>query len=81
MLPGAGVVAERVAHHGARRPQCRVHLGRCVGAAAGAAQIGEDDRGGGRLVDEVPAGELALGANASIPNKGNSTYLTFVTPR
>jgi len=30
---------------------------------------------------EVPAGELALGANASIPNKGNSTYITFVTPR
>ena len=30
---------------------------------------------------DVPAGPLALGANASVPNKGNSTYITFTTPR
>ena len=29
---------------------------------------------------DVPAGPLALGANASVPNKGNSTYISFVIP-
>ncbi|MEU4607035.1 hypothetical protein AB0F43_28975 [Kribbella sp. NPDC023972] len=30
---------------------------------------------------DVPAGELALGPNAGIAGKGNSSYITFVTPR
>jgi len=30
---------------------------------------------------EAPAGELALGPNSGIEGKGNSTYITFVTPR
>ena len=30
---------------------------------------------------DVPAGELALGANSGITGKGNSSYITFVTPR
>ena len=30
---------------------------------------------------DVPAGQLALGPNSGVPTKGNSTYITFVTPR
>lgn len=30
---------------------------------------------------EVPAGELILGPNSGIEGKGNSSYITFVTPR
>jgi hypothetical protein len=30
---------------------------------------------------EVPTGELALGPNSGIVGKGNSSYITFVTPR
>ncbi|TWD75190.1 hypothetical protein FB561_6628 [Kribbella amoyensis] len=30
---------------------------------------------------DVPAGEVKLGANSGVADKGNSTYLTFVTPR
>jgi hypothetical protein len=30
---------------------------------------------------DVPGGELALGANSGITGKGNSSYITFVTPR
>ncbi|TCO18561.1 hypothetical protein EV652_115105 [Kribbella steppae] len=30
---------------------------------------------------EVPAGQLALGPNSGIEGKGNSSYITFVTPR
>ena len=30
---------------------------------------------------EVPAGQLALGPNSGIEGKGNSTYITFITPR
>jgi hypothetical protein len=30
---------------------------------------------------DAPAGPLVLGPNASVPDKGNSTYITFVTPR
>jgi hypothetical protein len=30
---------------------------------------------------DVAAGQLALGANSGVPDKGNSTYITFVRPR
>ncbi|TCN38300.1 hypothetical protein EV644_109191 [Kribbella orskensis] len=30
---------------------------------------------------EVPAGQVQLGANSGVEDKGNSTYITFVTPR
>jgi hypothetical protein len=30
---------------------------------------------------DVPAGQLALGPNSGIPNKGNSSYITFATAR
>jgi hypothetical protein len=30
---------------------------------------------------DVPAGELALGPNSGVPDKGNSSYITFVTPQ
>ncbi|NIK57737.1 glycosyl hydrolase family 95 catalytic domain-containing protein [Kribbella shirazensis] len=30
---------------------------------------------------DVPAGQLVLGPNSGVPDKGNSTYVTFVVPR
>jgi hypothetical protein len=30
---------------------------------------------------DVPAGALALGPNSGVPDKGNSTYITFTVPR
>ncbi|TDD30589.1 glycoside hydrolase [Kribbella turkmenica] len=30
---------------------------------------------------DVPAGQLALGANSAVEGKGNSSYITFITPR
>ena len=30
---------------------------------------------------EVPAGQFTLGPNSGVPDLGNSTYITFVTPR
>ncbi|GAB2607431.1 glycosyl hydrolase family 95 catalytic domain-containing protein [Kribbella endophytica] len=30
---------------------------------------------------DVPAGQVQLGANSGVVDKGNSTYITFVTPR
>ena len=30
---------------------------------------------------DVPAGALSLGPNSGVPDKGNSTYVTFVTPQ